>query len=54
MSLAIDRGLDFCQLHVDVVRCACDIGKEKNSIYVILTRNSVDVSGYCYTSGCYQ
>ena len=24
-SLAIDRGLDFCQLHVDIVRHACDI-----------------------------
>ena len=29
MSLAIDPGLDFCQLHVDIVRCACDIGKKK-------------------------
>ena len=26
----------------------------KNSIYIILTGNSVDVSGYCYTGGCYQ
>ena len=51
-SLAIDRGLDFCQLHVDIVRYAWAIG-EKNSIYIIFTGNSVDLSGYCYTGGCY-
>ena len=28
-SLAIDRGLDFCQLHVDLVRHACAIGEKK-------------------------
>ena len=28
-SLAIDRGLDFCQLHVDIVRHACAIGEKK-------------------------
>ena len=53
MSLGIDQGLDFYQLHVDIVRPACAIG-EKNDIYIILTGNSVDVSGYCYTVGCYQ
>ena len=52
MSLAIDRGLDFCQLHINKVRCACDNGK--NGIYIIVTGNSVDVTGYCYTSRCYQ
>ena len=40
MSLAIDRGLDFYQLHVDIIRYACDIGKKKTvstlSLAVIL------------------
>ena len=25
-----------------------DIGKKKNDIYIILTGNNIDVSGYCY------
>ena len=53
MSLAIDQGLNFCQLHVDIVRHACVIG-EQNGICIILTGNFVDVSGYCYTGGCFQ
>ena len=53
-SLAIDQGLDFCQLHVDIVlRHTFDIG-EINGMHIILTGNSIDVSGYCYTGGCYQ
>ena len=50
--LVIDQGLDFCKLHVDIVIHACSIG-EKNGIYIILKGNSIDVSGYCYTRGCY-
>ena len=54
MSLAIDRGLDLCQLHVDIVRYACASGEKKTGVYIILTGNSVVVSGYYYTGGCYQ
>ena len=54
MCLAIDQGLDFCQLHVDIVRHAGAIGELTTVFYIIFTGNSVDVSGYCYTSGCYQ
>ena len=34
--MAIDQGLDFCQLHIDIVRHACAIG-EKNALSRDLT-----------------
>ena len=30
-SLAMYQGQDFCQFHVDIVRCAWDIGKKNNN-----------------------
>ena len=41
-SLAIDRGLDFCQLHVDIGRHACTIG-EKNAFSQDLTIPHLDL-----------
>ena len=41
-SLAIDRGLDFCQLHVDIVRQACTIG-QKNAFSRDLTIPHLDL-----------
>ena len=32
-SLAIDRGLDLCQLHVDIVRYACAFGEKKGYLH---------------------
>ena len=33
--MALDQSLDFCQLHVDIVRHACAINEKKNGIYII-------------------
>ena len=49
--LAVDRGMEFCQLHVDIEGHVCTIG-DKNSIYIVLSGNSVDVMADIV--GCYQ
>ena len=44
-SLAIDPGLGFCHLHVDIVRHACAIG-EKNPFSHALTIPHLDLSHF--------